>query len=120
MADSESEIASNLLDLSDSEQNNSGDEASSDSKVPTNSNNNWKGTNQYKNTREYSVFEVIHSIQILSARIGDKRVGDVLREYHRRNITNKDMISKLLKVDHGITLRCFIQLFPVRQQSHIS
>ena len=36
MADSESEIALQLLNPSDSEKNNSGDEASSDSKVPTN------------------------------------------------------------------------------------
>ncbi|KAJ3871314.1 hypothetical protein F5051DRAFT_463809 [Lentinula edodes] len=38
------------------------------------------------------------------ARIGDTRVHAALLEYHRRNITNKDTISQLLKADHNISL----------------
>ncbi|KAJ3994232.1 hypothetical protein F5050DRAFT_1800803 [Lentinula boryana] len=36
--------------------------------------------------------------------ISDERVHAALLEYHRRNITNKETISKLLKIEHGITL----------------
>jgi len=32
----------------------------------------------------------------------DGRVADILREYHRRNITDKKLISKLLLAEHGI------------------
>ncbi|KAF5391647.1 hypothetical protein D9757_002336 [Collybiopsis confluens] len=42
--------------------------------------------------------------QHLAPRIGDEHIHQILLEYHRRNITNKNTISKLLKADHSITL----------------
>ena len=41
---------------------------------------------------------------MLSAPKDDPRIPELLREYHRRNITNKDTISKLLREEHGIIM----------------
>jgi hypothetical protein len=34
-----------------------------------------------------------------------ERVVEILRDYHRKNITNKKTISKLLWAEHGIRMR---------------
>ncbi|KAJ3925108.1 MAG: hypothetical protein NXY57DRAFT_1032771 [Lentinula lateritia] len=91
MTDSESEIASQLLgghqdDSDPGLESDTGPVASGSHHVS--SSNNWAGKNQYEN----------------SPRIGDTRVHAALLEYHRRNITNKDTISQLLKADHNISL----------------
>ncbi|KAG6372147.1 hypothetical protein JVT61DRAFT_8557 [Boletus reticuloceps] len=36
--------------------------------------------------------------------VDDERVAEILREYHRRNLTNKRLISKLLLAEHGIQM----------------
>ncbi|KIK33744.1 hypothetical protein CY34DRAFT_65002, partial [Suillus luteus UH-Slu-Lm8-n1] len=35
---------------------------------------------------------------------GDHKVADLLREYHRRNISDRKLISKLLQAEHGIKM----------------
>ncbi|KAF9047219.1 hypothetical protein BDP27DRAFT_1243497 [Rhodocollybia butyracea] len=86
MTDLESEITSQLLDglggLSDQ------DSESNEPVAPVNTSNNRFGKNQHKNCPPKN----------------DEKVHAALLEYHRRNITNKETISKLLKIEHGITL----------------
>jgi hypothetical protein len=45
------------------------------------------------------------------AKIGDEAVRDYLLDYHRRGITSKHQISKLLLEEHKISLRYVIFLF---------
>ncbi|TCD69267.1 hypothetical protein EIP91_008202 [Steccherinum ochraceum] len=40
----------------------------------------------------------------LAASKDDARVADLLRDYHRRNLTNKNTVSKLLQAEHGIEM----------------
>ncbi|KAG2133446.1 hypothetical protein BD769DRAFT_1627428 [Suillus cothurnatus] len=35
---------------------------------------------------------------------GDHKVADLLREYHRRNISDRKLLSKLLQAEHGIKM----------------
>jgi len=57
------------------------------------------------------IYELLHPMAVylfffcIEAPIGDTEVHAALLEYHRRNITNKDTISQLLKADHNIILR---------------
>ncbi|KAE9390115.1 hypothetical protein BT96DRAFT_959865 [Gymnopus androsaceus JB14] len=91
MADSETEIAAQLLSP-DSDPDSAEDSANQEEVLTirsrTNDNNNWAGKNQYQDRPP----------------IGDETVHKALLEYHRRNITNKQTISDLLKVEHGIIL----------------
>ncbi|KAJ4489135.1 hypothetical protein C8R41DRAFT_920809 [Lentinula lateritia] len=91
--ESESEVTSHLLDDFGNASNqflesDSAPVASGSHHVPNTTSNNRTGKNQHRE----------------SARIGDKKVYTALLEYHRRNITNKDTISQLLKTDYGINL----------------
>ncbi|TFK58765.1 hypothetical protein BDN72DRAFT_966259 [Pluteus cervinus] len=52
------------------------------------SNNNPTGINQYKDCPSK----------------GDEKVSNIIREYHRRGITNRQIISDLLKVEHDIQM----------------
>ncbi|KAH7902877.1 hypothetical protein BJ138DRAFT_976169, partial [Hygrophoropsis aurantiaca] len=49
---------------------------------------NPKGTNQHK----------------LCPPTDDERVADILRAYHRRNISDRKLISKLLRAEHKIVM----------------
>ncbi|KAJ3782569.1 hypothetical protein GGU10DRAFT_396781 [Lentinula aff. detonsa] len=92
MTDSESEVDFQLLGRLDSS---SGQDSEPDTplvSIPNNASNNRFGKNQHKNS------------DLSKAPINDERVHTALLEYHRRNITNKETISKLLKIEHGITL----------------
>jgi hypothetical protein len=51
---------------------------------------------------QYSMLRLAANIH--EASIGDENVRTALLEYHRRNITNKYTISKLLQAEHGIKL----------------
>lgn len=100
MTDSESEITSQLLDGL------SGQDSESDEPVaPVNTSNNRFGKNQHKNCRKCLVLGLLSwRLTLFEAPKNDEKVHAALLEYHRRNITNKETISKLLKIEHGITL----------------
>ncbi|KAF8832133.1 hypothetical protein HHX47_DHR1000890 [Lentinula edodes] len=85
MSESEAEVASQLIASQPESEDNIPE---SSSQPRTNDNNNWTGRNQYQNR----------------PKIGDESVHQALLEYHRRNITNKQTISELLKADYGIIL----------------
>ena len=72
-----------------------------------------KEKNQHKDCREhlayFSPWFTLQRIE-LAASSDDGRVADILGEYHRRNITDKKLISKLLLAEHGIHMR-YVYLF---------
>lgn len=64
------------------------------------------GKNQHTHCRECSTcFQGCLVQVIVTAPANDDRVADILRDYHRKNITNKKTISKLLRAEHGIQMR---------------
>ena len=44
-------------------------------------------------------------LYIVAASKHDQFIQKILTKYHRENITNRKMISRLLKTEHGITMR---------------
>jgi hypothetical protein len=44
-------------------------------------------------------------IACFSAPKGDHKVADLLHEYHRWNISDRKLLSKLLQAEHGIKMR---------------
>jgi hypothetical protein len=78
------------------------------------SNNNPTGINQYKNCRMLfliSQFLVWLFLTLSQARADDEHVETILREYHRRGITNRSHLSELLLGEHGIQMRYVLSLF---------
>ena len=78
-------------------------------------NRNPQGKNQHKDCRESlrSVNVLCSVAHLQTARDDDPRIPQLLAEYHRRLITNKNDISALLLAEHGIIMSCV-------QQSKIS
>ena len=69
-------------------------------------NRNPHGKNQHKDCRESTHFHVVVSscLDPFTAREDDPRIPELLAEYHRRLITNKNDISALLLAEHGIIM----------------
>lgn len=42
------------------------------------------------------------------AKPDDDDMKNIICEYHRRGVTNKDTISKMLLAEHGVTMRCVV------------
>ena len=76
------------------------------------SNNNPTGINQFKDCRSYCFYldAMCHFNCLIVAGSDDARVESLIRDYDRRNIVNKDLISKMLLAEHGIQMRC-VMLF---------
>ena len=54
---------------------------------------------------------------LIVAKSDDAHVESLIRDYDRRNIVNKDLVSKMLLAEHGIKMRCVV-LFLLYRCNH--
>jgi hypothetical protein len=84
-----------------------GSEDENDDGYYTRHSTNPSGRNQHKDCRKSFLCCTANKplIACFSAPKGDHKVADLLREYHRRNISDRKLLSKLLQAEHGIKMR---------------
>jgi len=68
---------------------------------------NPEGRNQHQHCREQRHLNLLHFIDlyIVTAPKSDQFIQQIITQYHRDNITDRKKISRLLKAEHGITMR---------------